>query len=195
MLTERKPSISFWIETPPAQTSCSWGFECNRQFQRLCFLPNNCCLRLKYSHKCNSNRRGLQGGDKVLLSPGSGEWWMRVSRIFFWPFGLPWSAHRTQIDIIPTFLWYLLPWSWCEGFFNMNSVKGETYYCRGTLLCRECINRWEEWRDMLIIETKSSSFCPDCLPFLFKQPSFFLAINTKFFLVKWSAFMLPERSF
>lgn len=151
------------------------------------------------SHNCHSNTRSLQHGDKLLPSlPGAGEGYVSISRIcctFLWPLSLPWSSHRMQIDIIPTFLWYLLPQSWCEGFFNMNSVKGETYYCKETLLCRAMYKQMRrmarhapkrDWK-LLILSRLST------LPF--KQPPFFWAINTKFFLVKWSAFMLPERGF
>lgn len=74
-----------------------------------------------------------------------------------------------------------------RAFFNINGIKEEAYNCKETLLHGGEGGMYKQMRrmdGMLIIETESSSFCPDCLLFLFKQPSFFLAINTKFFLVK-----------
>lgn len=68
----------------------------------------------------------------------------------------------------------------------MKSIKEEADDCKETLLhgVGGVYKQMRRMGGMLIIEIESSLFCPDCLPFLFKQPSFFLAINTKFFLVK-----------
>lgn len=120
--------------------------------------------------------------------------WMSISGVFFQPPSLPWSSRQMQIDIISTSPWYLLPRSWWEASSTVKRVRGETWQERHTVV-------WGMHKQTRRMDRRAhnrnpkSSFCPDCLPFLFKQPSFIVAINTKFFLVKWSAFRLSEESF